>query len=126
MSLDRWRQFEVLSEGARNLEPSQQRAFLAAACDRDEDLLREVERSFSLSDAASTVAPLNSFDWLPNTSFTASSPAGSLPARVGRYRDVETLGGGGRNRSNSSFFVRRTQLIEETPAPCSHLVRYFG
>jgi hypothetical protein len=64
MSLDSWRQFEVLSQAARNLDPSQQRAFLAAACDGDEDLLREVERSLSLSDAASTVAPLNGCDWL--------------------------------------------------------------
>ena len=57
--------------------------------------MRKFEASLGFSEVASTVAPVNGPDWLTDRSPTASVPARSLPAIVGRYRILRLVGEGG-------------------------------
>ena len=57
--------------------------------------MREFESWLKVSEVASTVAPVNGPDWLTDRSPTASVPARSLPAIVGRYRILRLVGEGG-------------------------------
>ena len=96
MTFERWRQIEELYQAARKLEPGQQCAVLLRACAGDEELLREVESLLRGPDAASTVAPVNSPDWLGNTSAgVAAAAVRAIPASLGRYRILRLLGEGG-------------------------------
>src|ERR1051325_1761634 len=82
MSDERWRKTEDIFHEALELAPEARSAFVAAACDGDDALRREVE---SLLDHDRENEPLE-FDGLPE---------GGMPESVAHFRILDKLGEGG-------------------------------
>lgn len=98
---ERWQEIERIYHAARPLDRSERPAFLAEACARDEDLLREVESLLAQADQA------GSFLESPAIEMAAGALAKNEPGRrldqelqlagatVSHYSIVRKLGGGG-------------------------------
>jgi len=102
MEQQRWRQVERIYHSAKEQEPGHRRAFLAEACQDDEDLLREIESLFAQDTSRECV-----LDRPPAglTDSTASRPGEAGPDRAGpvvpgalldgRFRILRVAGAGG-------------------------------
>ena len=105
---ERFRQIEELYHSARRLEPGDRAAFLAEACNDDQELRREVEALLSqdLVTGPMEQPPLEVAGKLLGSSTVTKLSAG---ASLGPYRIEALLGSGGMAR----FTARLTLVLVE-------------
>jgi serine/threonine protein kinase len=97
MTPERLRQIEELYHSVREREPSQRAEFLAAACQGDEELHREVESllASNASNAAFLEEPMREAVELLDLQRSGSQPQLAAGFELGSYRIVERVGAGG-------------------------------
>src|SRR5215469_6751760 len=90
MSPERFQQVEEIYHAARELEPSRRSAFLARACNGDEELRRELE-----SLLAQDPAREGKLDRPPAGLLNDSAVKLAAGAQLGRYEIITPIGAGG-------------------------------
>src|SRR5712692_9196150 len=91
MNAERWRQVDRLYHSALEREPGERAAFLAQACQRDEELRREVEELLAQDSSSGNVLERPAADLLADstvTQFTAGT-------KLGPYKIEAPIGAGG-------------------------------
>ena len=117
MTRDQWKRIKDVAVGAMAEPASARRAFVAAHCELDEALRREVESLLASADEAEPLfePPALLIDGAPAAIETLSElDAGRMGERVGPYRIVRRLGGGG--MGDAFLAVRADEAYDKTVA----------
>src|ERR1700674_4411670 len=93
MNEERWGKIEQLYHSALEQEPGRRGAFLAAACEGDEDLQRKVESLLARSGATEALADRSAWEAVAGQPETRTDLTPG--ARLGPYQILGPLGEGG-------------------------------
>ena len=94
MTSERWRKIEELFHAAQELNANGRQAFLAQACQGDDELRRQIEALLA-RDEDGQILDRPATELLPETTTHRTAPSLSAGEKLGHYEIVDLVGSGG-------------------------------
>ena len=120
MTSERWRKIEELFHAAQELNANGRQAFLAQACQGDDELRRQIEALLA-RDEDGQILDRPATELLPETTTHRTAPSLSAGEKLGHYEIVDLVGSGGMGevyRARDSR-LRRNVAIKVLPSEVS-------